>query len=189
MSSGEHKLRSKPLALGTYKSSGKSRIVTDLNQRLEVPEFSAVIPSWPGASYIVARLIIQMGFLWSFKVPVVKPSNTFVACIKWTESDNVVRRFKLWSGVGEILHYPLYSGELIPVADAVLEIWSVEDELTAELTETWHPPITLLELPDCCCDVESTVYALDAMCLTHEPPIADNYQNNYDEYFEHCPIA
>lgn len=190
--SSEFKLRSKPLVLGTYKPSSKIRVITDLNQKLEVPIFSAAnLPAWSGASYVVARLIIQMGFLWSFRVPVIPPSDTFVAAIRWTEGEGIVRRFKLWQNIGELLSYPLYSGELIPAANAVLEIWSVEGENTAEILTEWTPMITLLELPDTCCDQESTLYALDAMCLTHEPPITDNYGNNLDEYFSHCasPVA
>jgi hypothetical protein len=190
MSANEFKLRNKPVSLGTVRpATGKSRVVTDLNQRLTVPTFTTTLPSWPGASYIAARLLIQMGFLWSFRVPITAPSNTFVAAIKWTETGSIVRRYKLWQGVGELLSYPLYSGELIPAANAVLEIWSVEGQLTPALATEWNVPITLLELPDCCCDTESALYALDAMCLTHEPPITDNYLNNLDEYFEHCPVT
>lgn len=189
MPNNEHKLRSKPLSLGSYKFNKKIRVVTDLNQKIEIPAFTTTLPSWPGASYIVARIIVQMGFLWSFRIPVVKPTVTFVPCIKWVESGTIVRRYKLWEDVGELLGYPLYTGELIPAADVILEFWSIEDELTVALTEDeWQPLITLLESPDCCCDETSTITVLDAACLTHEPPIADNYLNNLDDYFEHCPL-
>lgn len=178
----------KPISLGTIRATKSPRLVRQLNQALDVPVFSTTIEEWPEASYIVARGIIQIGSIWSFVVPVTKPSSSFVACVKWTEAGTVVRRYKLWSGVGELLSYPLYSGELIPAADVILEIWCASGSLTASISTKWQPIIAALDVPADCCSVDNTLYSIDALCLTHEPPIPDNYLNNLDDYFGHCPL-
>lgn len=178
----------KPISLGTIRTSRNPRLVRQLNQALDVSAFSTTIEEWPGASYIVARGVVQVGSIWSFVVPVTKPSTSFVACIKWTEAGSVVRRYKLWENVGELLSYPLYNGELIPAADVILEVWCVNGSLTASITSNWQPIIAKLDIPENCCSVNNTLYALDALCLTNEPPIVDNYLNNLDDYFGHCPL-
>lgn len=119
------------------------------NQELVIPAFSYSYPSGSGASMIVAVYSVPITTPWSILYPITRPSTSFVAVVRWVTS-GVTFRYKLWSGVGEILPLPTYIGETIP-AGAAIEIWTASAN-PAVLSSTWRLPLGVLENPAFPCD-------------------------------------
>lgn len=163
-------------------STARARLIAYLNKTITVPAFSAEYPEWAGASYVVAKGVITKDNDWSILMPVTRPNDTFVATIMWIDEDNNVNRYKLWTGIGELLNYPLYAGEIIPAGDAYLEIWNVEDELTASADESWTIPISTLELPESADDTTAETYTMDDLCIT-----LSGSPSTIEDYLEQCP--
>lgn len=162
----DYGLRQDPLVLVEHKEQEGARLITLLNKHLLVPVFTAPSLGWTGSSHIVAQILVDFGAEWTIETPIEPPNFTFVAAVSWEDLDGVWQRRKLWSGVGEVLSYPVYSGELLPAAGVHLEIWSVENFTEAILEEEWQLAIGELEIPSTFDDTESTGTELATLCLT-----------------------
>lgn len=174
-------LTHKPLNLDPIRSiSRPSRVIKKLNAYLKIPAFTAPFPSWSGASYIVARIPIRLGKNIAIRLPIQKPSTTFVACIKWNEGI-IVKRYKLWSNVNENVDFPMYIGEVIPDSCTALEIWNVSGTTNATNPAEWQLQITELSIPYTSEQVVGTQYDLLDICYTHP-----NDCTTLDEYFYKC---
>lgn len=125
---------------GAIKAWGAAR----KNYELVFAPFSYPYPANIGASVILAIYQVPITGAWTVRYPFTQPNNTFVAVVRFV-SGTITRRYRLWQGVGEIMHWPLYIGERLP-AGAAIEIWSVPD-VTAELSTNWILKLGLLELP------------------------------------------
>ena len=160
MQGAEFWLKSFPIGLGEVKPSKSTRSIKWLNQYLSVPAFS-IDASWEGASHLAGRFCISVWTAYHIRMPVVVANTTFCPCIKWTES-GVVRRYKLWKGVGEKLAYPMYIGEVIPPV-ATLEIWTVRSNKPL-LGSEWQLPVTILEMPSDVNDITASAIPLSGPC-------------------------
>lgn len=91
-----------------------------------LPAFS-VNAEWLGYSDIVAAFDYEGPNNFSFKGFNVEPSPApnYLLCVMWKDSSNVTHRYKLWSGVGEVLLFdiPVYDGQKI-AKNFRLEVWS-----------------------------------------------------------------
>lgn len=172
----------RPAAQGTVRVQRPAHCVSKVNRVLVVDAFD--IPAeWIGASYIACVLSIDstLSQSWEFRLPVRKPSTaTFCPCISWIVS-GVRLRYKLWEAVDEVLNYPLYAGEVIPVG-AIIELWTVNDSSSISLGVQWKPAITLLDVPAEADQLVGTNYATTpcSIFLTNYPPA------NLSQYFTTC---
>jgi hypothetical protein len=123
------------------------------NQELVIPAFSYSYPAGAGASQIVAVYSVPITTPWSIRYPFTKPSSSFVAVVRWVVN-GVTFRYKLWSGVGEVLPLPTYIGETIP-AGAAVEIWTASAN-PAVLTAEWRLALGILENLTAPCDHDGT---------------------------------
>lgn len=90
-----------------------------------IPAFSITNVPWLGASFILTEFLAESEKNFSIKTDLASQVNsTFVLAVRYVVGD-VVTRYKLWSGIGEVLAAPDYNGERL-LADSVFEIWSVE---------------------------------------------------------------
>lgn len=125
--------KSKKLAVGAARTNTEIYVAA---QTLETP-------SGTGVSVIVAVLDPALTVPFTVRYPVVPPSETFVAVVRYV-SGGVTYRYKLWEDIGEVLPLATYVGETLP-AGTKIEIWSVPGE-TATIPN-WTLKLGLLELP------------------------------------------
>lgn len=145
-----------------------SRVLKKLNSYFSIPPFTATFPAWAGGSYIVARIPIQIGKPFAIKLPIVVPSNSFVATIKWNDAEtDEVQRYQLWRGVSEVMSWPAYTGQVVGTVCVALEIWCVENSSEAVLPVTWEIEITELSVPDEAQQLKGTEIELPTVCYTH----------------------
>jgi hypothetical protein len=177
----QFRLRKSPLTLGQLRATRPGTLVADKNLYVSVPAFVAAFPEWPDASYIVARIILNVGTPWSIVFPAPISCNACV-CVRWTIG-GVTYRYKLWRDVGEVLAYPLYGGEILPETGVYIEFWCINDGLTAvTLPSAWYIKTSALQMPDSCCDsTTALIYTGPEPCITHTPPATV-----LDDYFTHC---
>lgn len=123
-----------------------------------IPAFNFDAPSWSGVSEICGRFTLQLPNDFSLKLPVVQPSNSFVAAVSWT-LDGITFRFKL-ADLG-VLYYPVYNGERMN-KDIYLEIWSVYDEPLAESLSSWVIETSGLVLPTIKTDISDNYESVTA---------------------------
>jgi len=177
-------LQHKPLELATVQEiSSRGRNTKLVNSYLRIAAFTAPHQAWAGASYIVARIPIHLGKNIASRLPITRASTTFCAAIKWNEG-TIVRRYKLWSGVGERLGHPTYTGQVIPDNCTAIEIWSVVGRTSAVLSQEWKLPITELEVPYISRQTEGTPTDLTTICYTHP-----YYGGGLDGYFYQCSCS
>lgn len=167
----EFGLRSAPLTLQQELDKTPARVIGDLNKWVLVPSFTAPALGWPGASYIVAQAVVNYGSVWAIETPFNPPPDfSFVAAVAYSDPvTGVWTRRKLWRDVGEVLNYPVYTGENLPASGVHLEIWTVRNYTEgAVLEEDWYIPVTELELPETFDATQaSTGIEIAEMCLTH----------------------
>lgn len=90
-----------------------------------LPAFSLPVPTWAGASGILAQYHLVNSTEFSLKLPINSFGEHFIAAIRWMDEDDIFVRFLLFAHPDAVLYYPLYNGERIG-ANAVIEIWSVD---------------------------------------------------------------
>ena len=106
--------------------------VRPVQSALTIPTFS--VPNVPGldeteSSIIFARFSVDLPSYFTF-IPVLEPPTSGFTLAVLSEG----QRYKLWGNIGEVLNYPLYTGE--PLAKTTLiEAWTVQKN-TATLTNT-----------------------------------------------------
>jgi len=116
-------------------------------QRLIIPAFSYA-SSWGGVSQMLTRFGIGNLKPFTVKRPIEQPNESFVAAISWNRAPYVYR-YKLMSGIGEVLYFPRLNNQQIGVG-AYLEIWSVNGSSLAEASENWELQTSKLVLPTLC---------------------------------------
>jgi hypothetical protein len=96
---------------------------------ITLPAFNVNV-NWLGYSDIVASFNYEGPNNFSLIGFNIEPSSTpnYLLCIMWKDSKDNVNRYKLWSGVGEILYFniPVYAGQKIG-KNFRLEIWSTNN--------------------------------------------------------------
>jgi hypothetical protein len=111
-------------------------------------------------SYIITQFNAELGYNVSFKT-ITKPDGVddFCLCVKYRE-DDVVTRYKLWSGVGEIMwdSIPDYNGEVIK-GNMCFEVWTKVGSTTATLPEDLQIYTTLRRVPTSMTDYDDSVNA------------------------------
>lgn len=109
-------------------------------------------------SYIITQFNAAFTNNVSLKT-VRKPDNVddFCLCVKYRE-DDVVTRYKLWSGVGEVMwdSIPEYNGEIIK-SNMVFEVWTKVGSSTATLPEDLRIYTTLRRLPTSMTDYDDSL--------------------------------
>ena len=94
---------------------------------ITLPAFNVNV-NWLGYSDIVAAFNFEGPNNFSLTGFDIEPSPipNYLLCIMWRDSSGNVKRYKLWSGVGEVLYFPvpMYKGQKI-AKNFRLEIWSV----------------------------------------------------------------
>ena len=107
---------------------------------ITVPAFSVAV-NWLGYSDIVAAFNFEGPNNFSFtsfggELP---SSPNYMICVMWIGLNNVVHRYSLWNGVGEVMYipYPLYTGQLVG-KNFRIEIWSTDSNPAVQ-----DVPITL----------------------------------------------
>lgn len=123
------------------------------NLELVFAPFSYPYPLGTNASQCIAIYTIPISTNWTIRYPFTQPTNSFVALVRYVIA-GVTYRYKLWSGVGEIMPYNNYIGETLP-AGTVIEIWSAINN-PAVLASQWVLRLGLLELQDNPCDQDGT---------------------------------
>jgi len=127
-----------------------------------------------GASFICGRFSLTFPARCSLVYPVAKPyaSVNFEPILSWTDDDGNFQRRKLWTtaGVDYTPAVALYAGELLPV-NTSLEIWNVDGNATADLTEDLILRATLTTLPTTATDVEPVVVQVP----TGDSTLAQNF--------------
>lgn len=93
---------------------------------ITLPAFNINI-NWLGFSDIVASFNYEGPNNFSLTGFDIEPSSApnYLLCIMWVDNKGNVKRYKLWSGVGEVLYFniPLYTGQKI-AKNFRFEIWS-----------------------------------------------------------------
>jgi len=109
-----------------------------------------------GASFICGRFVITFPARCSLVYPIAKPYSdvNFEPILSWTDDDGVFHRRKLWTveGVDYTPAVDTYAGEILPV-NTTLEIWNIDGESTADLTEDLVLETTLTTLPTTSTDI------------------------------------
>lgn len=125
-----------------------SRTNRPLEVALALTADAFAVPAWEGVSELIAEFPVDsaVGSFVISKLPA--EAEDYIIAVRGTNADGeTLTRFKLYSNGFEVLHFPVYNGELIPGDDATIEIWSHEytpassvDVLAATLkigTLTW----------------------------------------------------
>ena len=99
---------------------------------ITLPAFNVDV-NWLGYSDIVVAFNFEgpNNFsLTGFDIEPV-PMPNYLLCVMWRDSNGNVKRYKLWSGVGEVLyfHIPMYSGQKI-AKNFRFEVWSISQPVT-----------------------------------------------------------
>lgn len=166
----QYRLRWTPLTPGAPRPYNTGRAVMDKAMFLQVPAFTAGVLAWTGASYQVARTVINAGMPWAISKPIARPSGlNACAAVRFT-SGGTVYRWKLWQDVGEVLHWSLYDGTVLPEAGVYLEFWSIDDDqLTMTLATAWNIKLTALTFPEPFYDYSDAIFATaPAICKTSD---------------------
>lgn len=118
--------------------------VGSTRKRIIIPAFSQ-ISTWAGVSQMLARYSISNVKPFNLKRPFEQPNESFCAAISWNEAPYVYR-YKLTSGIGEVLYFPELVNQQIGVG-AYFEIWSVAGSGVAATTANWTLEVSKLVLP------------------------------------------
>jgi hypothetical protein len=103
---------------------------------IALPAFSIPV-TWAGFSDVIGQNDYQAPNNLSLaQWQSALPSNpNYLLCIRYINSDRSVVRYKLWSGVGEVMaEVPLYTGQLIK-KNFTLEIWSTNSTPAVQATD------------------------------------------------------
>lgn len=122
--------RTVPRQLQRWLDVNKVNKLTRTETYFDLPAFS-VDNDWLGYSQLVGVFNYTATNNFSLPLDFVVPTNpSYVLCIMWVE-DDVVHRYKLWEGVGEVFYFnpPLYTGQLIK-KNFRIEVWNVEPTLS-----------------------------------------------------------
>lgn len=149
----DFRLKFRPVTLRTPRIMNKACAAARKNYELVFAPFTLPYSYGTVASQIVATADIPLTSPWTIRVPISRPANNFVAVVRYVDG-LVVRRYKLWSGIGEVLPVPQYIGETLP-AGTVIELWTVPNQ-TPQLSSTWILKLGLLETPSAPCDQDGT---------------------------------
>lgn len=148
-------------------------VIQQQRATLEIPAFTLAIPTWTGASLILAEYPIGNDYYFSFRVPIRQFGSHFVPAIRWTV-DEVTSRYVLFEHDDAVLYFPAYDGERIGLS-AVLEIWSVNSASAPTLSAARTLQISQLVWPNeancSCCENPSQNQLLSA----RESSIVDVY--------------
>jgi len=92
--------------------------------------------AWGGVSDLIGEYPVDesIGSFVFTRLP--EEASDYIIAVRGFVEDGVSRRFKLYSNGYEVLHYPVYNGELIPYP-AVIEIWTHE-----------QTPVGTIEVPE-----------------------------------------
>lgn len=133
-----------------------------VRRKLAISAF-AYANTWGGVSQMLARHAIGNTNPFTLKRPIEQPNETFIAAVSWAESSGYVFRLKLTENIGEVLYFPLYDGQQIG-ANAYLEIWNVNGEALASISDSWTLTCSKLAFPDLC-------YCLEGSDIVQPAPI------------------
>lgn len=104
---------------------------------ITLPAFS-VNTTWQGYSDIVAAFNFEGPNNFSLRgFSGIEPTDipNYLLCIMWRDSSGNVYRYKLWSGVGEVVYFdiPVYSGQKI-AKNFRFEVWSTNSTPAVQAT-------------------------------------------------------
>lgn len=111
-------------------------VVTKIFQYVPIYILNIGNPTWIG----VSERVVQYNFLTNnnFTLDIFKVLQQLVGlncciCIRWNTCKGYVRRYKLNTGVGEVVYAPLYNGQLIQ-KNFSIEIWSAINQTNSVIT-------------------------------------------------------
>lgn len=119
------------MRLQKFKPYQPPTLVKPKRKQLTIPPFSLDVPTWEGESENLYEFPIHNLNYFSFKTPVNKFGENFLAAVRWKVGDITIR-FAFWEEENSFFCYPVYAGQKIG-PDAVIEIWSVESDSAPEL--------------------------------------------------------
>lgn len=100
-------------------------LIQPQRMKLILPAFILASSAWAGASTILAEYPIGNTTYISFRKPVRKFGEAFIAAVRYYRADDdFIARYKFWDDDDAVLYYPIYNGEQLGVS-AVIEIWSL----------------------------------------------------------------
>jgi hypothetical protein len=110
--------------------------LTRTSSYITLPSFSQAV-TWQGYSVIVASFNFEgpNNFSLKYLTSEMPLSPNYCLCIMWKDSNNVVYRYALWKGVGEVFYFnvPLYTGQEIK-KNFRFEIWSTNSTPAVQTT-------------------------------------------------------
>lgn len=133
MSFSTRHLKVSPVTVATSKlqTLGVSRASSFVHSQIAVPEFSESGIVWRNYSQLLRQynFTVEKPFTIRGSLPLL--ATDFLACIRFRVG-NKITRYKLWTGVGEVLPSAfLYVNQTIQ-PNFSIEIWSVTDETTPD---------------------------------------------------------
>jgi hypothetical protein len=133
---------------------------------ITLPAFNVNV-NWLGFSDIVASFNYEgpNNFsLTGFNIEP-NPSPNYLLCIMWRDSKGNVKRYKLWSGVGEVFYFPcyVYNGQKI-AKNFRFEIWSTNNTPAIQ-TKAIQIYTSLLGKQDYRYGSDFTLVSNDAVCI------------------------
>lgn len=161
------------MKLSQFRRFSASNIIQQERTNLILPAFTLPVPTWAGASTILAEFALNNSSYISFKKPVSKFGENFVAAVRWYDGV-MVARYLFWEDVDMILYYPVYDGEKIGV-NGTIEIWSINSSSAPTLDTSKILPISILVYPtdgcqSTCCASPSAEQLLAETIPTTVPP-------------------
>jgi hypothetical protein len=165
-----------------FKSYARGTIIVPQRTGLILPTFNLAPDDWSGASRMLLEIPVNNDYLFSLKLPIRRFGVNFMMAIRW-EENGVVSRYKLWEDIGEVLYYPLYSGQRIGL-NAVFEVWSIETSAgyLNPVAKTLYTSV-LLFASGCECTLPSlltTLVANDSSSIISFPNPFDGQEQEID---------
>lgn len=141
--------------------------------------------TWLGVSLICARFNCTVSQPFSIVRIVRPPENVnFCLMVAWKVSEGVAKRYKLWSGVGERVYAPDYSGEQIP-ATFWLEVWTTEgDNATLGETLSLQSSIIIDDETNRCVDPNAQQLIDSLLCIDNLFFYRDDFDPAFGDYWD-----
>lgn len=133
-----------------YRRFFSADFVQPARTQLLIPAFTLAVPTWNGASDLLAEYALSNTNIFSIRKPVVAFGSNFVAAVRWTSADGEAYfRYVFWVDDSAVLYFPVYNGEAIG-ANAVIEIWSVNSAEAPALASAATLESSELVFPETC---------------------------------------
>lgn len=144
------------MKLQDFKKFSPPQIIQPTRTEYVLQAFTLPVPTWVGASDLLAEYALNNTASIAIKIPVKKFGANFVLAVRW-KADDIYYRYVFWEDSLAVLYFPTYHGETIPPG-GVLEIWSINSSSAPALLENEILESSVLVFPanlgcNTCCAV------------------------------------